>query len=141
MKIFLAKYLSDLELSLHPGARASTSPRLPRRTTSLARSASMPSRPSPLMRRTKREVMGEEEEEEEQCIKYTFYPSSRDGSPALVITECEDQPLLRPCLKPNSRWHLCFHMIVKYFPQGKLCCKVCEDPRSISFCLLREGKW
>merc|ERR550517_1232085 len=43
------------------------------------------------------------EEDEEQCIKYTFYPSSRDGSPALVITECEDQPLLRPYLKPNSR--------------------------------------
>jgi len=60
----------------------------------------MPSRPSPLMRKTKRE---EEDGKEEQCIKYTFYPSSRDGSPALVITECEDQPLLRPCLKPNSR--------------------------------------
>ena len=44
-----------------------------------------------------------QEEETEQCIKYTFYPSSRDGSPALVITECDDQPVLRPCLKPNSR--------------------------------------
>ena len=62
----------------------------------------MPSRPSPLVRRTRKEVVGEEEEAE-QCIKYTFYPSSRDGSPALVITECEDQPVLRPCLKPNSR--------------------------------------
>ena len=65
----------------------------------------MPSRPSPLVRRTRKEVV-EDEEEAEQCIKYTFYPSSRDGSPALVITECEDQPVLRPCLKPNSRCHV-----------------------------------
>ena len=65
----------------------------------------MPSRPSPLVRRTRKEVV-EDEEETEQCIKYTFYPSSRDGSPALVITECEDQPVLRPCLKPNSRCHV-----------------------------------
>ena len=62
----------------------------------------MPSRPLPLVRRTRKEVVGEKEEAE-QCIKYTFYPSSRDGSPALVITECDDQPVLRPCLKPNSR--------------------------------------
>ena len=66
----------------------------------------MPSRPSPMTRRTKRDKMVEDKEEEEQCIKYTFYPSSRDGSPALVITECEDQPQLKPCLKPNSRWYI-----------------------------------
>ena len=104
MKINLSKCFPYHELSLQLGARASTSPRLPRRTTSLSRSASMPSRPSPMIRRAKRDKMGEDKEEEEQCIKYTFYPSSRDGSPALVITECEDQPQLRPCLKPNSRW-------------------------------------
>ena len=70
----------------------------------------MPSRPSPMTRRTKRDKMVEDKEEEEQCIKYTFYPSSRDGSPALVITECEDQLQLRPCIKPNSRWYLCLNL-------------------------------
>ena len=106
MKINLSKCFPYHELSLQLGARASTSPRLPRRTTSLSRSASMPSRPSPMIRRAKRDKMDEDKEEEEQCIKYTFYPSSRDGSPALVITECEDQPQLKPCLKPNSRWYI-----------------------------------
>ena len=104
----------------------------------------MPSRPSPLMRRTKREVVGEEEEE--QCIKYTFYPSSRDGSPALVITECEDQPLLRPCLKPNSRWHFALAKpqpksskdeCQRFNAQGEFGCKVGEDPRINSLCHLR----
>jgi len=110
---------------------ATLSPRLPKRSSSLTRSCSLPPSSSPFSKRrgTRKEVKRSRDNDEERSTKYSFYtekrdkrdsrnsreddedtskmypfhPGRRESSPALVITEMEDTTQLRPCLKAKSR--------------------------------------
>ena len=79
-------------------------PPLPRRSSSLKRSSSLPAGVSPLVKQQQKEYNGLiNQKEGDQSLSSSLKPINMEGSAYLLNDEREDLEDLRSCLKPRSR--------------------------------------